>query len=103
MNSHAQKRFSATQYALFNFFAVFFGKFIAGFSGNVQEAVGWVGFFIYAAAIAVFKKSDGESGAADTAFYEAKISHQDYYKANKAQPYCQMVIRPKLKKLGLEH
>ena len=45
--------FTATQYALFNFFAVFLGKFIAGFSGNVQELVGWVGFFVYAAAIGV--------------------------------------------------
>lgn len=36
-------------------------------------------------------------------FYEAKVSHQDYYAQNKRQPYCRAVITPKLKKLGLEH
>ena len=34
-------------------------------------------------------------------FYPAENSHQDYYRLNKAAPYCQMVIRPKLEKLGL--
>jgi len=34
-------------------------------------------------------------------FYPAENYHQDYYKLNKAAPYCRMVIRPKLKKLGL--
>ena len=34
-------------------------------------------------------------------FYPAENYHQDYYRLNKAAPYCQMVIRPKLKKLGL--
>ena len=34
-------------------------------------------------------------------FHEADISHQDYYRANRAQPYCRMVIAPKLNKLGL--
>ena len=34
-------------------------------------------------------------------FYPAEDYHQDYYRLNKAAPYCQMVIRPKLKKLGL--
>ncbi|MDF1837751.1 MAG: peptide-methionine (S)-S-oxide reductase MsrA, partial [Planctomycetota bacterium] len=29
-------------------------------------------------------------------------SHQDYYQANKSAGYCQMVIAPKLRKLGLE-
>ncbi len=36
------------------------------------------------------------------AFWEAEDYHQDYYRANKRQPYCQMVITPKLDKLGLE-
>ncbi|HKK19650.1 MAG TPA: peptide-methionine (S)-S-oxide reductase MsrA [Opitutales bacterium] len=35
-------------------------------------------------------------------FYIAEDYHQDYYAQNKAAPYCQMVIRPKLKKLDLE-
>jgi PAT family beta-lactamase induction signal transducer AmpG len=29
------------------------GKFAAGFSGNVQESIGWLGFFLYAAALGV--------------------------------------------------
>ncbi len=35
-------------------------------------------------------------------FYLAEDYHQDYYRLNKNAPYCQMVIRPKLKKLDLE-
>jgi len=35
-------------------------------------------------------------------FYVAEDYHQDYYRLNKGAPYCQMVIRPKLKKLNLE-
>jgi peptide-methionine (S)-S-oxide reductase len=35
-------------------------------------------------------------------FYKAEDYHQDYYRLNKAQPYCQYVIAPKLEKLGLE-
>ena len=32
-------------------------------------------------------------------FYPAEDYHQDYYRLNAFQPYCQMVIFPKLKKL----
>lgn len=32
------------------------------------------------------------------AFYKAKDYHQNYYENNKQQPYCQMVIQPKLEK-----
>lgn len=36
-------------------------------------------------------------------FYPAENYHQDYYRLNKNRnPYCQMVISPKLKKLGLK-
>jgi PAT family beta-lactamase induction signal transducer AmpG len=43
--------FTATQYALFSSASTFFGKLTAGYSGNVQEAIGWTGFFLYAAAL----------------------------------------------------
>ncbi len=32
------------------------------------------------------------------AFYPAERHHQDYYRQNSRQPYCQVVIRPKLAK-----
>lgn len=32
-------------------------------------------------------------------FYSAEDYHQDYYKTNTDQPYCQIVINPKLKKI----
>jgi peptide-methionine (S)-S-oxide reductase len=35
-------------------------------------------------------------------FYEAKGEHQDFYRNNPAYGYCRAVIRPKMKKLGLE-
>ena len=35
-------------------------------------------------------------------FYIAEINHQDYYRLNRRQPYCQLVIAPKLDKLGLK-
>lgn len=38
-----------------------------------------------------------------TTFYPAEGYHQDYYRNNKEKnPYCQVVIAPKLKKLGLD-
>lgn len=35
-------------------------------------------------------------------FYTAENYHQDYYEKNKFAGYCQLVIRPKLKKLSLD-
>lgn len=34
-------------------------------------------------------------------FYPAEVYHQDYYKRSPHNPYCAVVITPKLKKLGL--
>ncbi len=33
-----------------------------------------------------------------TKFYKAEAYHQNYYANNKSQPYCEMVIQPKLEK-----
>lgn len=53
LSSLTNVQFTATQYALFSSLSVFFGKLLAGWSGDVQEAVGYVGFFFYAAATGV--------------------------------------------------
>ena len=53
LSSLTNLKFTATQYALFSSLSVFFGKFIAGWSGNVQESIGYVGFFVYAAALGI--------------------------------------------------
>jgi PAT family beta-lactamase induction signal transducer AmpG len=45
--------YTATQYALFTSLMVLPGKFLSGFSGIVVEAVGWVSFFVYAAATGI--------------------------------------------------
>ena len=36
------------------------------------------------------------------AFYPSEDYHKDYYKVNPFQPYCMLVIRPKVKKLEKE-
>ena len=36
-------------------------------------------------------------------FYPAEDEHQQYYRRNKNQPYCQMVISPKLAKFRKEY
>ena len=36
-------------------------------------------------------------------FYDAEADHQDYYKNNSEQGYCQVVINPKLAKLRQLH
>lgn len=53
LSSLVNLRFSATQYALLSSMSTFFGKLTAGYSGNVQEWIGWTGFFLYAAAVGV--------------------------------------------------
>lgn len=37
-----------------------------------------------------------------TDFYEAEAYHQDYYRSNRNQPYCRVVIDPKVRKLQKE-
>jgi peptide-methionine (S)-S-oxide reductase len=37
-----------------------------------------------------------------TTFWPAEGHHQDYFRLNSEQGYCRVVIRPKLRKLGLE-
>ncbi len=58
------------------------------------------------------KKSADESGAFSdpivteitpaAQYWTGEDYHQDYYRLNREQPYCRMVIAPKLGKLGLE-
>jgi peptide-methionine (S)-S-oxide reductase len=37
------------------------------------------------------------------AFYVAEDYHQDYYRLNGQQPYCQIVIAPKMAKLRQQY
>jgi PAT family beta-lactamase induction signal transducer AmpG len=53
LSSLVNQAFTATQYALMSSLMSLLGKFTAGYSGNVQEAIGWTGFFFYAAALGV--------------------------------------------------
>ena len=36
-----------------------------------------------------------------TSFYEAEVEHQNYFNNNEFQPYCQIVIKPKIDKFGI--
>ena len=49
LSSLTNREFTATQYALLSSFMALLPKFLAGYSGNVQESLGWTGFFLYAA------------------------------------------------------
>lgn len=53
LSSLVSARFTATQYAVLSSIMSLFPKLVAGFAGNVQETVGWLGFFLYAAALGV--------------------------------------------------
>lgn len=53
LSSLTNLSFTATQYAILSSFMSLLGKLTAGYSGNVQEAVDWLGFFLYAAALGV--------------------------------------------------
>lgn len=53
LSSITNLSFTATQYALFSSLSVLIAKISASFSGTVQEAIGWFGFFIYAAALGI--------------------------------------------------
>lgn len=37
------------------------------------------------------------------AFYKAEDYHQEYYRRNRGQPYCQVIIAPKVAKFRKEH
>jgi len=53
LSSLVNVSYTATQYALLSSFMSLLPKFVAGYSGEVQESVGWLGFFLYAAALGV--------------------------------------------------
>ena len=53
LSSLVNLSFTATQYALLSSISALLGKFVSGFSGFVQEAIGWFGFFIYASATGI--------------------------------------------------
>ena len=53
LSSLTNRDFTATQYALLSSFMVLLPKFLAGFSGDVQMAIGWLGFFLYACAMGI--------------------------------------------------
>jgi len=53
LSSITNLAFTATQFALFSSLSVLVAKISASFSGAVQEAIGWFGFFLYAAALGI--------------------------------------------------
>ena len=53
LSSLTNRHYTATQYALFSSLFTLFGKFVAGFSGVVVDAEGYVFFFIYASALGI--------------------------------------------------
>lgn len=53
LSSLVNVSFTATQYALLSSIMSLLPKFVAGYSGEVQESLGWLGFFLYAAALGI--------------------------------------------------
>ncbi|MGB5492295.1 MAG: hypothetical protein WBM76_15835 [Woeseiaceae bacterium] len=53
LSSLVNVSYTATQYALLSSIMSLLPKFIAGYSGEMQEWLGWLGFFLYAAALGV--------------------------------------------------
>jgi PAT family beta-lactamase induction signal transducer AmpG len=51
LSSLTNVAYTATQYALFSSVMTLPGKLIAGFSGQIVEAVDWINFFLYASAM----------------------------------------------------
>jgi PAT family beta-lactamase induction signal transducer AmpG len=49
MSTLTDRNFTATQYALFSSLVAFSGKFLAGFSGVLADAIGYQDFFLYTA------------------------------------------------------
>jgi peptide-methionine (S)-S-oxide reductase len=48
-----------------------------------------------------FRASIATEIAPAATFYVAEDYHQNFYNSNRTYPYCQMIISPKLKKLGM--
>lgn len=53
LSSLVNVKFTATQYALLSSVMSLLPKFVAGYSGEVQGSLGWIGFFLYAAALGI--------------------------------------------------
>lgn len=53
LSSLVDPAYAATQYALFSSLYAFVNKFVAGFSGAIAEAMGYVGFFLLTASYAI--------------------------------------------------
>ncbi|NNF40589.1 MAG: AmpG family muropeptide MFS transporter [Woeseiaceae bacterium] len=71
LSSLVNVSYTATQYAILSSIMSLLPKFVAGYSGEMQEWLGWLGFFLYAAglgipaillAIYVSRKHDGLVG-----------------------------------------
>lgn len=60
-----------------------------------QEALGFIASLTERQ---VFNSSIVTEVVAESPYYKAEVSHQDYFENNPKQPYCQAVIAPKLAK-----